>query len=300
MSFQRSFVMGLVVFATLALPGAMTRALARSDGARAPKLTPADEAQMRELLSKLSAASGQVAPEERTEADLMYEAMIRWNGEPAGSAAIERLLEQSKKESTKTKKATVDKVRRMFWKDPFSDSPGKMIPVRQEDRELLASFDRKGQRRGGEARQGRETRDSELARLRAEIDAARAEAAAVRAENARLRERAEELMSSERRECVADNDGRAEVRMRRRVSGSGRSHRHEVRSQLALAPDQAEERQAAVAPPPPPAAEPVMTNSVGSPNPTMVITPLPVNTPSSPSPSPSIEGRRARSSRPAH
>ena len=48
---------------------------------------------MRELLAKLAAASGQPAPEERTDADLMYEAMLRWNGEPPGSAAIDRALD---------------------------------------------------------------------------------------------------------------------------------------------------------------------------------------------------------------
>ena len=35
-----------------------------------------DEAQTRELLAKLAAASGEPAPEERTDADLMYEAML--------------------------------------------------------------------------------------------------------------------------------------------------------------------------------------------------------------------------------
>lgn len=297
MSFQRSFVMGLVVFATLALSGQMTRALARGgdgSGGRSVKMTSADEAQMRELLAKLAAASGQAAPEERTDADLMYEAMIRWNGEPAGSAAIERLLEQSKKESTRTKKATVEKVRKMFWKDPFSDHPTKLIPVRQEDRELLATFDRKGQRRGG-AGATRESRDSELARLRAEIEAARAETDAVRAENARLRERAEE-MSVDRRECVADNDGRAEVRMRRRASsGSGRSHRHEARqTQIAAAPAGQGEAQTSEAPPP---VEPVMTTTVPPPAHGMIITPLPITPP--PAPPATEQGRRSRASRSA-
>lgn len=295
MSFQRSFVMGLVVFATLALSGGMTRVHARGGdggGGRSVKMTPADETQMRELLAKLAAASGQAAPEERTDADLMYEAMIRWNGEPAGSAAIERLLEQSKKESTRTKKATVEKVRKMFWKDPFSDHPTKLIPVRQEDRELLASFDRKGQRRGGGGAT-RESRDSELARLRAEIEAARAEAESVRAENARLRERAEE-MSVDRRECVADNDGRAEVRMRRRASnGSGRSHHHEARqSQIATAPAGQSEAQTPEAPPP---VEPVMTTTVPPPAHGMIITPLPITPP--PAPPANEQGRRSRSSR---
>jgi hypothetical protein len=296
MLFHRSFVMGLVVFGSLALPGAATRALARGgDGGRGSKLAPGDEAQMRDLLSKLAAASGQPEKEERTEADLMYDAMIRWNGEPPGSAAIERLLESSKKEATKTKKATVEKVRKMFWKDPFSDHPSKLIPVRQEDRELLDAYERKGHRRG-EMRQARgESRESELARLRAEIDAARAEAAEAQAENARLRRRAETM--SERRECVADSDDRADVRLRRRSSsGSGGSHRsrHEAR-QVALVPAaQTEQRQTPVAPPP---TEPIIPATTIAPhNPGMVITPLPVTPP--PEAPPLENGRRSRSSRP--
>jgi len=297
MAFHRSFVMGLVVFATLALPGAMTRAHARGEGGRHVKIAPGDEAQMRELLSKLAAASGQPEKEEKTDADLMYEAMIRWNGEPPGSAAIERLLDSSKKEAAKTKKATVEKVRKMFWKDPFSDSPGKLIPVRQEDRELLEAYDRKGRRRG-EMRQARaETRDSEVARLRAEIEAARAEAMEAQEENARLRRRAETL-SSERRECVADNDVRADVRTRRRAisgnSGSNHSRRHDAQVALAPAAVQSEPRQTPVAPPP---AEPIIPATVAPPNPSMVITPLPVTTPPSPPSSPATEGRRGRSSR---
>jgi len=298
MSFQRSFFMGLVVFAALALPGVMTRAHARGgEGGRHSKLAPGDEAQMRELLARLAAASGQPEKEEKTDADLMYEAMIRWNGEPPGSAAIERLLDSSKKEAAKTKKATVEKVRRMFWKDPFSDSPGKLIPVRQEDRELLEAYDRKGRRRG-EMRQARaETRDSELARLRAEIEAARAEAVEAQEENVRLRRRAETL--SERRECVADNDARADVRTRRRASsgsggsaGSNHSRRHDA--QVALAPAaQSEQRQTPVAPPPP---EPIIPATVAPPNPSMIITPLPVTSPP-PAPPQATEGRRGRNAR---
>jgi hypothetical protein len=298
MSFHRSFIMGLVVFAVLALPGLATRSFARGESARHPKIAPGDEAQMRELLSRLAAASGQPEKEERTDADLMYEAMIRWNGEPPGSAAIDRLLESSKKEAAKTKKATVEKVRKMFWKDPFSDSPGKLIPVRQEDRELLEAYDRKGRRRGGELRQARaESRDSELARLRAEIDAARSEAAEAQAENVRLRRRAETL-SEERRECVADNDERVDMRMRRRASsgtgGSNRSHRHEARQQQVAMSPAVEQRQTPVAPPPP---EPIIPATVAPPSPGMVITPLPVTPP--PQQQPPLEsGRRSRSARP--
>ena len=44
------------------------------------------------------------------------------------------------------KRATVEKVRTMFWKDPFAPEPHKLIPVRQEDRDLLAPYNRGRQR----------------------------------------------------------------------------------------------------------------------------------------------------------
>src|SRR6185503_2429054 len=111
-------------------------ALARGERYRAEKVgrSPADEAQMRELLAKLASANGEPAPEERTDADLMYEAMIRWNGPT--SSATDRVIEESKKDAARSKRATVEKVRQMFWKDPFADDPHKLIPVRQEDRDL--------------------------------------------------------------------------------------------------------------------------------------------------------------------
>ena len=110
----RSLVSILVVFVFSALPVTMKRAHAKHGH---PGASAADEAQVRELLSKLAAASGAPEAEERTDADLMYEAMLRWNGEPAGSAAVDRLIDSSKKEAArKSKKATVEKVRKMFWK----------------------------------------------------------------------------------------------------------------------------------------------------------------------------------------
>jgi len=285
MSLHRSFLMVLVM---IALPCAATQALARGDGSRARAVrTPEDDAQMRELLSKLAAASGERPPEERTEADLMYEAMLRWNGEPAGSAAIDRLLESSKKEAARTKKATVEKVRSMFWKDPFSMDPQKLVPVRQEDRDLLDAYDRKNRR--GEARQARAPRESEVSRLRAEVEAARAEAAEARAEAERLRERTEAM--SERRECVADNDTRAEVRKRRRsFSRPSPSHRQpeQTLTQVAMAPTSSVERYQP-SPPPPPAPAPASIPAHG-----IIIVPLP----SPPPPPPLVEkGRRSRSSR---
>ncbi len=293
MSLHRLFVLVLVM---IALPFAATQAFARSgDGARARAVrTPEDDAQMRELLAKLAAASGELVPEERTDADLMYEAMLRWNGEPPGSAAVERLLEQSKKESARSKRATVDKVRSMFWKDPFSDEPAKLVPVRQEDRDLLAVYERRNQRRTDV----RPTRapQSEVSRLRAELVAARAEAAAVRAENARILERAD--ATSQRRSCVADASPIGEVRRRRRSGGGttpSRQHTDHVRAEITLASTAPAARQLPAPPvtqqppaPPPVPAAPIPAHG-------MIIVPL-----ASPAPPPPTvvaeKWRRSRSS----
>jgi hypothetical protein len=272
MVLNRWFVMISIV---VALPSIAAHALARHGG----HATRADDAQVRDLLAKLAAASGEVEPEERTEADLMYEAMLRWNGEPPGSAAIDRALAQSKQAAAKSKRATMEKVRSMFWKDPFSDDPGKLVPIRQEDRDLLAQYNRGRQRSEvRQSRQAREPRD-EMSRLRAELAEAREEAAAARAESARMRHRGDDPWDAQ--SCVADTSGRTEVRKRRRSTGdSVRSHRAE-RTQIVLAstaPVRSERHQARVAPPAPPAPPLV---SLPPPVPTappatgIIITPLP-------------------------
>ncbi len=282
MFFSRWFVM---ISLLVALPSVAAQAMARGGG----HATRADDAQMRDLLTKLAAASGEVEPEERTEADLMYEAMLRWNGEPPGSAAIDRALEKSKQAAATTKRATVEKVRKMFWKDPFADDPGKLIPIRQEDRDLLAQYNRGRQRSEvRQSRQAREPRD-EVSRLRAELAEAREEVA-------RLREKDDPFADSN--SCVADTSGRAEVRKRRRSSeASVRSHRAE-RTQIALtssvAPTARTERYqgrvslptpAPPAPPPPPPVVPTAPPAHG-----IIITPLP----SPPSP-PVVEAPPRRS-----
>jgi hypothetical protein len=176
-------------------------------------------------------------------------------------------------------------VRSMFWKDPFANDPQRLIPVLQEDRDLLDSYDRKGQRPAG-ARQARAGRDSEVSRLRAEIEAARADAVAARAENARLRERE---ATSDRRECVADSDARAEVRKRRRAGRCpSRSPRpaEQMLTQVAMA-SPAASVQSYQPPPPPPVSTPIPAHGI-------IVVPLP---------SPPVvvveKGRRSPSSRSA-
>ena len=152
----RSLVSILVVVVMSALPVTAKRAFAKHGH---PGGSAADEAQVRELLGKLAAASGVPEPEERTDADLMYEAMLRWNGEPAGSAAVDRLIDSSKKEVARSKKATTEKVRKMFWKDPFAED--KLVLVRQEDRDLIDQYQRRTKRSDRpEARAASEQRDT--------------------------------------------------------------------------------------------------------------------------------------------
>ncbi len=145
--------------------------------ARARKVS--EETQRRALLSQLAAASAEVAPEERTDADLMYEAMRQWHGDPRGSAAVDRALAQSKKDIGLDRKQIAEKVRRLFWKDPFSD---EVVPVSKSDRDLLRAHAAR------ESRVRDDAREDEVARLRAEVAATRAENARLRSELARTDE----------------------------------------------------------------------------------------------------------------
>ena len=207
------------------LVGVSTCALARGSARYRVGRAPGDDAQMRELLAKLAAASGEPVPEERTDADLMYEAMIRWNGPT--SSATDRVIEESKKDAARLKRATVEKVRHMFWKDPFADNPHRLIPVRQEDRDLLDSYDRRTPRKQWREPSQRESRESEVSRLRTEL-------AEVRAENARLRDRSD--MTSDRNSCVADESASStETRPRRHASRPPVHRHHTERTPMVLA-----------------------------------------------------------------
>lgn len=135
-----------------------------------------EETQRRALLGQLAAASAEVAPQERTDADLMYEAMRQWHGESRGSAAVDRALAQSKKDIRLDRRQIEDKVRRMFWKDPFSE---EVVPVAKSDRDLLRAHAAR------ESRVHDDAREDEVSRLRAEVAAARAENARLRSELAR-------------------------------------------------------------------------------------------------------------------
>ncbi len=163
-----------------------------SSNAFARKAAISEESQRRALLGQLAAAAAEVAPTERTDADLMYEAMRQWHGEPRGSAAIDRALAQSKKEIRLDRHQIEEKVRKMFWRDPFSE---EVVPVRKADRDLLKAHAVLESRVRGDAR------EEEVSRLRNEI-------AATRAENARLRG---ELARAQQTSGDASDDGTSQT-----------------------------------------------------------------------------------------
>ncbi|MES1164400.1 MAG: hypothetical protein ABUR63_01480 [Verrucomicrobiota bacterium] len=146
----------------------------------------AEEAQRRELMAELAAAAGEVpastdgTADEKTDGDLMYQAMREWRGEPRGSAAVARVVAETQRVHQQ-RKAAEAKLRSLFFKDPFAEDPNLLIPVRKIDRQLLAAY---------EVRHDidRSTAGPEdVVRLRGQLAQARADAAAARAEASRLR-----------------------------------------------------------------------------------------------------------------
>ena len=171
-----------------------------------------------------------------SDSDLMFEALEQWRGEPSSDrAAVERLLAAAKRESRRRREAIRHGATSNFFRDPFSDNPEKLIPVRREDRDLLDDL-REGSRAHAEMLLAR----AEASRARADATAAKAEAD--RAE--RLAARADAAAAE--RQALADQAGCAEGRSSEasRVSPSDdsegelasagrmrrvRSHRHPAR-----------------------------------------------------------------------
>jgi hypothetical protein len=158
---------GLGVAVSAAAPRAM---------ARKPM---SEETQRRQLLEQLAAASSDIPAEEKTDADLMYAAMRQWRGEPRESGAVDKALAQSKADIRHDRKALEERVRGMFWKDPFSS---EVVPVNKHDRDMLREHAARAARARGDAFQ------EELTHLRDALAAVRAENARLRAELARVAE----------------------------------------------------------------------------------------------------------------
>jgi hypothetical protein len=109
----------------------------------------------------------------QSDGDLMFKAVSQWRGDSTDSRVVDRVIADSKRESEQNQRAYKKKIASMFWRDPFSDQPRKLIPVRPEDREVTAS-------------QGNSPKVlKELVQARADAAMARAEAAKARADLAR-------------------------------------------------------------------------------------------------------------------
>jgi hypothetical protein len=140
-----------------------------------------EEAQRRAMMSELAAAAAEAPKEEATDGDLMYAAMRQWHGEPRGTAAVNKVIAESKKDSLERKELET-KAKTLFFKDPFADDPSQLIPVRKVDRMLLANYEARH-----DIDHERPSRTDEVSRLRDQLAQARADAAAARAEASRLR-----------------------------------------------------------------------------------------------------------------
>ncbi len=158
-----------------------------------------EEAQRRALMSELAAAAAEVPKEERTDGDLMYEAMRQWHHPDArGTAAVNKVIAESKKDSQERKELEA-KARTLFFKDPFAEDPTQLIPVRKVDRMLLANYEARH-----DIDHERPARSDEVSRLRDQLAQARADAAEARAEASRLRsELAHAGNDKSEGECVA-------------------------------------------------------------------------------------------------
>jgi hypothetical protein len=189
--------------------GVVVSAFAPRAEARKPV---SEEAQRRALLQQLAAASSEIPAEEKTDADLMYAAMRQWRGEPRESAAVDKALADSKVDIRHDRKTIEERVRSMFWKDPFSS---EVVPVQKHDRDLLRAHAARVARARGDVG------EEELARLRADLATARSENARLRADLARAEESAGDGDGSAVAECAPPS----RHLQARRHEGGGHSHR---------------------------------------------------------------------------
>jgi hypothetical protein len=143
----------------------------------------------------------------------MYAALRQWRGEPREGAAVDKALAQSKADIHHDRKVLEERVRTMFWKDPFSS---EVVPVQKRDRDLLRDHAARAARARGDAG------DEELARLRADLATARSENARLRAELVRAEKSTGDSDGSAVAECAPPPSRHLQAR---RHEGGGHSHR---------------------------------------------------------------------------
>jgi hypothetical protein len=127
-----------------------------------------------------AASRGPSEPTQRTEADLMFDALNASRGETPNAARIADVVAEASAEARRNADEGRKRARAIarYWKDPWSDDPHRLLPVRpprgSDNLAALASARR-------EAARAR----AETASARADVAVARAEAARAKAEVAR-------------------------------------------------------------------------------------------------------------------
>jgi hypothetical protein len=216
-------------------------------------------------------AAAPAQSQERTEADLMFDALNESRGQTPNAARIERVMAEAKVHSAHEAAVRRNRIAALYWKDPWAQDPNRPIPVRREDRQAVAA-----RKEALDARREALHSRSTTATLRAQLAAARAETAQARAEAARAQAAAAQAEADAARR-VADGCGEstpppataAGEHVRRRhhhraelvasasdpVSGSRRT-RHRVHATEAPAPTPAPAAAEEPAPTTDPAAAP--------------------------------------------
>jgi len=207
-----------------------------------------------------------------SDADLMYKAVSQWRGDSAESKVVDRVMADSHRESEQNTRAYKKKIAKMFWRDPFSDSPRKLIPVRPEDRETMAQG-------GGDSPKALK----ELVSARADAAMARAEAAKARADLARA-----EAVAA-RAEALAARQACSEVNRPASVAAEYRAPRPRTSNQARHIADRADREQALknlvsrrpdATPPPAPAPAPAADPPISSDPRGIIVIPITATIPS--------------------
>jgi hypothetical protein len=155
-------------------------------GAAAP--VSADDGPYRPLLAQ----STEGGESERSEADLMMDALTAERGEPPSAGRIKRLVAAASAEARRRKVSAPRLV--TYWRDPFADDPNRPIPLRPQ---VVMAMQLAAARR-------------EAAHARAEAAAARVDAAAARAEVVRTRNELAAARGGTRRGGETDRSGCAQ------------------------------------------------------------------------------------------
>jgi trimeric autotransporter adhesin len=163
-------IAAVVSFLAVGAPGPWSSRSFASPAPSASKSTGAQRCVAVARAGRKPSAPPTGAQQQRTDTELMFDAVNKWRGESPSSAKIERISAEARADAraeAKRQKALLSVA--PIWKDPFAEDPDRPIPVRMnmsKQKELVVA------RR-------------ELARARADAASAQADAAKARADAAK-------------------------------------------------------------------------------------------------------------------